>query len=84
MDYDVIDVKTPDHLHLQLTFRDGVSGDVFIKDSFLTGVFFDLKNPAIFSTVTCKDGFVAWENDVDLAPEVLHNQLKLSKVVELV
>ncbi len=84
MDYDVIDVKAPNHLHLQLTFRDGVCGDVFIRNSFLTGVFYELTNPTIFSTVSCKDGFVAWGNDVDLAPEVLHKQLKSSKVVELV
>ena len=58
MNYDVINVRSIDHLRLSVTFRDGLQGEVVFKESHLNGVFEVLKNPNIFSQVSCLNGFV--------------------------
>jgi hypothetical protein len=37
MNYDVVKVQPVEHLHLSVTFRDGLSGEVVFKESHLNG-----------------------------------------------
>jgi hypothetical protein len=83
MNYDVIEVLPVDHLHLSVKFRDGLTGEVRIKENHLTGVFEALKNPDIFSKVNCDHGFVEWPGEIDLAPDAMYEEVKKKGVWEL-
>lgn len=84
MNYDVIKVQPVKHLHLSITFQDGLTGEVVLKESHLKGVFEVLKNPDVFSKVTCEHGFVEWPGEIDLAPDAMYEEVKKSGVWELV
>ena len=84
MNYDVVDVEPVEHLHLKVTFRDGLIGEVIFMESHLDGVFEALKNPAIFFSVNCTHGFVEWPGDIDLAPDAMYEEVKKNGVWELV
>ena len=83
MNYDVVKVRPVNHLHLSVTFRDGLSGEVFFKESHLNGVFEPLRNPAFFSKVNCENGFVEWPGDIDVAPDAMYEELKKKGAWEL-
>ncbi|MGH7858937.1 MAG: DUF2442 domain-containing protein, partial [Candidatus Binatia bacterium] len=57
-------------------FADGLAGEVIIKESQLYGVFEALKDPAVFARVHCKQGFVEWPGELDLAPDAMHHEIK--------
>ena len=57
---------------------DGLTGVVCFEDSHLTGVFEPLKNPDFFARVGCANGFVEWPEEIDLAPDAMHDALKQS------
>ena len=76
MNYDVIDVSAIEHLKLKVTFRDRTQGTVIFYETFLTGVFEPLKKPDFFSQVNCHHGFVAWADDIDLAPDAMYEAIK--------
>ena len=76
MDYDVIQVKPLDHLRLAVWFRDGLNGEVELRESFLYGVFEVLKDPEFFQQVHCKQGFVEWPGELDLAPDAMYEAIK--------
>ena len=76
MDYDVIQVKPLGHLRLAVWFRDGLSGEVEFRESHLYGVFEALKDPEFFQQVHCKQGFVEWPGELDLAPDAMHEAIK--------
>lgn len=84
MNYDVINVRSIDHLRLSVTFRDGLQGEVVFKESHLNGVFEVLKNPNVFSQVNCLNGFVEWPGEIDLAPDAMYEEVKKNGVWELV
>jgi hypothetical protein len=84
MNYDVIEVQPLEHLHLNVKFRDGLSGDIILKESHLNGVFEALKNPDVFSQVNCENGFVEWPGEIDLAPDAMYQEVKKNGVWELV
>jgi hypothetical protein len=83
MNYDVIEVFPVNYLHLKVKFRDGLDGDVIFKESHLNGVFEALKNPDIFSMVNCKQGFVEWPGEIDLAPDAMYDNVKKNGAWEL-
>lgn len=83
MNYDVMEVKPVEHLHLNVKFRDGLKGDVIFKESHLFGVFEALKNPMLFSMVNCEHGFVEWPGEIDLAPDAMYEEVKKNGVWEL-
>jgi hypothetical protein len=84
MNYDVIEVQPVEHLHLTVKFRDGLSGEIILKESHLRGVFEALKNPDIFFRVNCENGFVEWPGEIDLAPDAMYDEVKKKGVWELV
>jgi Protein of unknown function (DUF2442) len=77
MEYDVVSVRPLGHLRLAVRFADGLSGEVELRDSFLYGVFETLKDPALFAQVRCDHGFVEWPGELDLAPDAMHQAIKM-------
>jgi uncharacterized protein DUF2442 len=74
--YKVVHVQPLDHLRLAVRFADGVSGAVEFRESQLYGVFEVLKDPEFFQQVHCKQGFVEWPGELDLAPDAMHEAIK--------
>jgi hypothetical protein len=84
MNCDVVHVQSVSHLHLIVTFRDGLKGEVIFRESHLNGVFEPLKNPVVFFQVRCEHGFVEWPGEIDLAPDVMYEEVKKNGAWELV
>lgn len=72
----VVSVQVLGHLRLAVRFRDGLSGEVILKESHLLGVFEALKDPALFAQVSCSEGFVEWPGEIDLAPDAMHDEIR--------
>jgi hypothetical protein len=73
----VIEVKTTGPLRLHVKFDDGVEGEVRFEPEHLYGVFESLRDPHSFDAVSCSEGFVSWPGDIDLAPDSMHDALKV-------
>jgi hypothetical protein len=39
-------------------------------------VFDTLKSPDVFNQIQVNDGFVSWPNEIDLAPDAMHEAIK--------
>ena len=76
MYFDVIEAKIIRHLEFAVTFADGLSGAVKILPSHLYGVFEQLKDPTFFNQLTVTEGFVAWPDEIDLAPDAMYQAIK--------
>jgi len=76
MHYDVIRVKPLGHLRLAVQFKNGVSGEVELRESHLYGVFEALKDPELFQQVRCEQGFVEWPGEIALAPDAMYEAIK--------
>ncbi len=72
----VVSVQVLDHLRLAVRFRDGLTGEVILKESHLQGVFEVLRDPAWFARVSCEEGFVEWPGEIDLAPDAMHDEIR--------
>lgn len=73
---DVVAVLPLDDFKLDLTFEDGVSGVVDVKQLIVfTGVFQPLLDPNYFRQVRVDEslGTVCWESGADLDPIVLYS-----------
>ncbi len=80
MHYDVVDARHVSGYVVWLEFRDGTRGEIDLE-SFLTGpVFEPLLDPAVFATFSVHPEFctLVWPNGADLAPEFLHDHLRLT------
>jgi hypothetical protein len=76
VDYRVVSVQVLDHLRLVVRFRDGLTGEVLLKESHLRGVFEALRDPALFAQVSCKEGFIEWPGEIDLAPDAMYDEIR--------
>lgn len=76
MYFDVKEAKIIRHLEFAVTFADGLSGAVKIMPSHLYGVFEQLKDPAFFNQLTVTEGFIAWPDEIDLAPDAMYQAIK--------
>ncbi len=74
-DYRVVSVQPLEHLRLAVRFRDGLAGEVVLKESHLQGVFEPLKDPEFFAQVSCVNGFVEWPGEIDLAPDAMYDEI---------
>jgi len=72
MYYDVVEAKPVGDLELAICFADGTKGLVRFAASHLHGVFASLNDPNIFRQVACREGFVSWPGEVDLAPDAMY------------
>jgi len=64
---------------LAVTFNDGSSGIVDVSalvNGADAGVFEALRDPAFFATAYLDCGAVTWPNGADLAPDVMHKEIR--------
>jgi hypothetical protein len=76
MYWDVIEVKPEAHFILSVRFVDGVAGKVRFLPSHFTGVFTPLKDVNFFNQVSIHNGVVTWPGEIDLAPDVMHDEIQ--------
>jgi hypothetical protein len=74
--HDVVKVTVLPSRRISVCFADGLSGQVEFRDTHLFGVFVALKDPEFFAQVHCKQGFVEWPGDIDLAPDAMYQEIK--------
>ena len=77
----VVSVHGEADLRLQVTFVDGTTGEVDMRN-FLNGpkvkgtVFEPLRDPAVFAQVRVVMGAVQWAKGADLAPDAMYDSIK--------
>jgi hypothetical protein len=76
MHWDVVSAEVVRHLEFTVTFADGLTGKVKLLPSHLYGVFEKLKDPEAFNRLRVCDGFVSWPDDIDLAPDAMHEAIR--------
>lgn len=70
-------VETKPEYTLAITFDDGTSGEISIKDRLFGPMFEPLKDPDFFAQAQVDEfGAVFWPNNADLAPDALYRRLK--------
>lgn len=76
--YDITKAAVVRHGVLELTFRDGVHGEVEVLDRMMGPVFEDARTPDGFSKVTvdAETATVVWPNGADLAPDTLYERVR--------
>ena len=79
MEWDVVHVQVAGPHLLFVKFRDGVEGEVQFKPSFFRGVFAHLIDDQEFNQVYLVDGAVTWPQELDLAPDAMHDALKTGR-----
>jgi len=72
MEWEVKTVKPLDNHILLLTFKNNEQKYYDVKPLLETGVFKTLKDNEMFKTVRVCFDSIAWDNDVDIAPETLY------------
>lgn len=73
----VSEVQVVDDYAVQVRFMDGLEGVVRFLPGFFRGVFSHLVDPAQFRQVKVIGGAVTWPGDLDLAPDAMHEEIKL-------
>ena len=75
---DVTGVRVLRHGVVQLTFEDGLEGEVEILGRMHGPVFAAARTPAGFAEVYVDEegGTIAWPGEVDLAPDTLYVRVK--------
>jgi uncharacterized protein DUF2442 len=68
-----------DHI-LWIRFNDGLEGEVDLKDELHGEVFEPLRDPTVFACASLNQDFgvVEWPNGADLAPEFLHERVRVA------
>jgi hypothetical protein len=78
MHWDVVAVEPVSTLVLAVRFEDGTEGKVRFETSHLSGVFEALKTPEVFRQARVEDGAVTWPGEIDLAPDAMYREIKLT------
>jgi len=80
MSYRLIDARYVAEFTLWLRFSDGVEGEIDLCRELYGPVFEPLKNAGMFKAFTVHPELhtLVWPNGADLAPEFLHDNLKVS------
>jgi hypothetical protein len=75
---DPINVQVTSKNTLEVLFEDGIKGQIIFNPSRFRGVFKSLEDESIFNKVFVdrETGAIAWENGLDLAPDVMYDQIK--------
>jgi len=77
----VVSVSAKPDLRLQVTFMDGTTGEVdlrnFLSEAKIKGTVFELlRAPETFVQVRVEMGAVQWANGADLAPDTMYDSIK--------
>jgi hypothetical protein len=75
MYWDVVEVKPEPHYRLFVRFKDGLAGRVQLRPEELTGVLAPLRDEQFFERVFIDSGAVAWEGEIDLAPDAMYARI---------
>jgi hypothetical protein len=75
MYWDVVEVKPEPHYRLFVRFKDGLAGRVQLRPESLTGVLAALRDEQFFERVFIDCGAVAWEGEIDLAPDAMYAEV---------
>ena len=78
MHWDVVAVEPVSTLVLAVRFEDGTEGKVRFEASHLSCVFEALKTPEVFRQARVEDGAVTWPGEIDLAPDAMYREIKLT------
>ncbi len=80
MDYHVVEARyVADHV-VWLRFRDGTRGEIDLAPILEGPVFEPLRDAAVFRQFRIHPEFhtLVWENGADLAPEYLHDNVRIT------
>ncbi len=72
-------VKPLANYKLEVEFTDGTSGLVDISHRIMSenaGIFATLKDIDLFNQVYLEHGAVTWPGEIDLAPDVMHDEIQ--------
>jgi hypothetical protein len=75
----VADVEVLSGFRLRVRFNDGIEGTVELGDflnSPSAGVFARLRDESLFRQARLKLGAVTWGDELDLAPDAMHSEIK--------
>lgn len=73
-------VKPLANYKLEVDFNDGTHGFVDMSNrvtSDKAGIFATLKDVSVFNQVHLEHGVVTWPGEIDLAPDAMHDEIKL-------
>ena len=74
----IISVRPTKDYRLHVEFVDGTVGEVWMDEmihSPTAGVFAQLVDPFIFSSVYLEHGAVTWPGEIDLAPDAMYEEI---------
>ena len=79
MGYDVLDARHVRDYVVWLRFRDGTEGEIDLEPELFGEVFEPLRDPAFFRSFIVHPDWctLAWPNGADLAPEFLHDGVRV-------
>ena len=80
MDYDVLEARHVRDYIVWLRFRDGTTGEIDLEPALRGPMFQPLKDVAVFRQFFIHPEFetLAWPNGADLAPEFLHDNVRVT------
>lgn len=80
MDYHVIEARYLGGHVIWLRFRDGTAGEIDLKPSLQGPIFESLNDPVVFQQFQIHPEFhtLVWANGADLAPEYLHDNVRVT------
>ena len=78
----ILHVKKAKYLHgyvIWLRFNDGIEGEIDLKDELEGEIFGPLRNKKLFKSFRVDPVLetIVWKNGADLAPEFLHDNIKI-------
>jgi len=73
----VSEVRVVEDHAVWVRFKDGLEGVVRFLLGFFRGVFSHLSDPEQFRQVTVVGGAVTWPGELDLAPDAMHEEIKM-------
>ncbi|MFH1489095.1 MAG: DUF2442 domain-containing protein [Pseudomonadota bacterium] len=80
---EVKDIKYRGRYVYNITFDDGVEGDLDFSEYLSKGPVFEaLKDEKVFSKAIVEGGSIAWPNGADIAPETLYEKLISAKSLQ--
>jgi hypothetical protein len=80
MDYHIVEARHVSEYIVWLRFRDGTAGEIDLASELHGPVFEPLKDPAAFRAFQIHPEFhtLVWANGADLAPEFLHDNVRVT------
>ena len=80
--HQIVEVKPVGRYEVWLRFSDGVCGNLDLSELVGQGVFAAWNDPTVFNAVSIdpQTHTLCWPGGIDLAPEVLYEELKQARV----